>query len=167
MCAKFGPDRTTDGDVYTLGRIHTQTHTLLYRYRWECQWYGIGLDRFCHKNSARYRFRGDKMINFTKPFGRNRLVVRKRIRCQWSPRSFVFVRLHNKLWRLYNIFLCLSSLPSILCCAFTYFPYLGTTPFTKPFNAKWHCLQCYFFKLPPTVNFSLFKHDFVWQYWLQ
>ena len=33
MCAKFGPDRTTDGDVYTLGRIHTQTHTLLYRYR--------------------------------------------------------------------------------------------------------------------------------------
>ena len=30
----FGPDRTTDGDVYTLGRIHTQTHTLLYRYRW-------------------------------------------------------------------------------------------------------------------------------------
>ncbi len=32
MCAKFGSDRTTDGDVYMLGRIHTQTHTLLYRY---------------------------------------------------------------------------------------------------------------------------------------
>ena len=32
MCAKFGSDRTTDGDLYTLGKIHTQTHTLLYRY---------------------------------------------------------------------------------------------------------------------------------------
>ena len=39
VCAKFGPDRTTDGDVYTLGRIHTHTHThthtLLYRYRYK------------------------------------------------------------------------------------------------------------------------------------
>ena len=41
VCAKFGPDRTTGDDVYTVGRIHTQTdrqtdrhtHTLLYRYR--------------------------------------------------------------------------------------------------------------------------------------
>ena len=39
VCAKFAPDRTTDGDVYTLGRIHTQTHThtLLYRYRWRSE----------------------------------------------------------------------------------------------------------------------------------
>ena len=31
-CAKFGPDRTTGGDVYTVGRIHTHTdtHTLSY-----------------------------------------------------------------------------------------------------------------------------------------
>ena len=31
--AKFGPDRTTDGDVYTLGKnhaTHTDTHTLSY-----------------------------------------------------------------------------------------------------------------------------------------
>ena len=38
MCAKFGPDRTTGDDVYTLGRIHTRTHarthTLLYRFRY-------------------------------------------------------------------------------------------------------------------------------------
>ncbi len=27
VCAKFGSDRTTDGDVYMLGRIHTHTHT--------------------------------------------------------------------------------------------------------------------------------------------
>ena len=27
--AKFGPDRTTGGDVHTLGRIHTHAHTLL------------------------------------------------------------------------------------------------------------------------------------------
>ena len=37
VCAKFGPDRTTGDDVYTVGRIHTHTdrhtHTLLYRYR--------------------------------------------------------------------------------------------------------------------------------------
>ena len=26
--------------------------------------------------------------------------------------------------------------------------------------------QCYFLKLPPTLMFSLFKRDFVWQYWL-
>ena len=32
---------------------------------------------FCHKNSARHRFGDDKMFNFTKPFGRNRLGVRK------------------------------------------------------------------------------------------
>ena len=25
VCAKFGPDRTTGDDVYTVGRIHTQT----------------------------------------------------------------------------------------------------------------------------------------------
>ena len=32
MWAKFGPDRTTGDDVYTVGRIHTQTdtHTLSY-----------------------------------------------------------------------------------------------------------------------------------------
>ena len=36
VCAKFGPDRTTGDDVYTVGRIHTQTdrqtytHTLSY-----------------------------------------------------------------------------------------------------------------------------------------
>ena len=32
MCAKFGPDRTTGDDVYTVGRIHTHTytHTLSY-----------------------------------------------------------------------------------------------------------------------------------------
>ena len=40
VCAKFGPDRTTGDDVYTVGRIHTHTdththtHTLLYRYRY-------------------------------------------------------------------------------------------------------------------------------------
>ena len=27
VCAKFGPDRTTGDDMYTVGRIHTQTHT--------------------------------------------------------------------------------------------------------------------------------------------
>ena len=30
VCAKFGPDRTTDGDVYTLGKNHatyTDTHS--------------------------------------------------------------------------------------------------------------------------------------------
>ena len=65
--------------------------------------------------------------------------------------------------KIIHIFLCLCSLPSTLCCAFTYFPHLSTTPFTKPFNAKWHCLQCYFLKLPPSVNVSLFKREFVWQ----
>ena len=33
MCAKFGSDRTTDGDVYTLGNnqdTHTDKHTLSY-----------------------------------------------------------------------------------------------------------------------------------------
>ena len=30
VCAKFGPDRTTGDDVYTVGRIHTHTHTLSY-----------------------------------------------------------------------------------------------------------------------------------------
>ena len=29
MCAKFVPDRTTGGDVYTPGRIHTHTHTYM------------------------------------------------------------------------------------------------------------------------------------------
>ena len=27
VCAKFGPDRTTGDDVYTVGRIHTHTDT--------------------------------------------------------------------------------------------------------------------------------------------
>ena len=43
VCAKFGPDRTTGDDVYTVGRIHTQTdrqtdrhtHTLSYIVRSE------------------------------------------------------------------------------------------------------------------------------------
>ena len=57
----------------------------------ECQWYGMGLDRFCHKNSAHHRFGGDKMFNFTKPFEQNRLVVHKRIRSQWSNSTIICI----------------------------------------------------------------------------
>ena len=56
------------------------------------------MDRFCHKNSARHRFGDDKMFNFTKPFERNRLVVRKRIRS-----------LHDNLY-LYDCILCVMLL---------------------------------------------------------
>ena len=51
----------------------------------------MGLDRFCHKNSARHRFGGDKMLNFTKPFELNRLVLRKRIRYQWSDSMVICI----------------------------------------------------------------------------
>ena len=85
------------------------------------------------------------MFNFTKPFERNRLVVHKRIRSQWSNSTIICI-----CTIAYEddiiIFLCLCSLSSILCCAFTYFPHLSTTPFTKPF-AKCHYLECYFFYL--------------------
>ena len=90
------------------------------------------------------------MFNFTKPFERNRLVVRKRIHCQWSISTIICIC--TIAYEDY-IFLCLCSLPLILCCAFTYFPHLSTTPFTKPFNAKLHCLQCYFLNFLPRLIF--------------
>ena len=108
----------------------------------------MGLERYCHKNSARHRFGDDKMFKFTKPFERNRLVVRKRIRCQWSLQDNLY--LYDCDYDDYIIFLCLCSLPSILCTAF---PHLSTTPFTKPFKAKWHCLQCYFLNCLPWLIF--------------
>ena len=101
----------------------------------------LGLDQFCHKNSACHQSGDDKMFNFTKPFERNHLVIRKRICSQWSISTIIFIC--TIAYEDY-IFLCFCSLPPILCCAFTYFPHLSTTPFTKPFTAKWHCLQCYF-----------------------
>ena len=105
----------------------------VYGYLSEKVTYWLNFDRFCHKNSARPRFGDDKMLNFTKPFGRT----------QTNSLSMVYFHdnlyLYDCIWRLYYIFLCLCSLPSILCCTFTYFPHLSTTPFTKPFNANWHC----------------------------
>ena len=78
-------------------------------------------------------------------------------RTQTNLLSMVYLHdnlyLYDCIWRLYYIFLCLCSLPSILCCAFTYFPHLSTTPFTKPFNAKLHCLQCYFLNFLPRLIF--------------
>ena len=78
-------------------------------------------------------------------------------RTQTNLLSMVYLHdnlyLYDCIWRLYYIFLCLCSLPSILCCAFTYFPNLSTTPFTKPFNAKLHCLQCYFLNFLPRLIF--------------
>ena len=59
--------------------------------KWECQWCGMGLDRFYHKNSARHRFGDDKMFNFTKLFERNPLVIRKRIRSQWSISTIICI----------------------------------------------------------------------------
>ena len=48
VCAKFGPDRTTGDDVYTVGRIHTHTdtHTLSY----------IDIDDTEHARSVGLRF---------------------------------------------------------------------------------------------------------------
>ena len=72
-----------------------------------------GLDRFCHKNSACHRSGGDKMLNFTKTFERKRLIVRKQIRSQWT--NYTIICICMIAYEAY-IFLCLSSLPSILCC---------------------------------------------------
>ena len=92
------------------------------------------------------------MFNFTKPFERKRLVVRKRICCQWSISTIICI-----CTIAYEDYIIYSSvcvvLPSILCCAFTYFPHLSTTPFTKQFNAKLHCLQCYFLNFLPRLIF--------------
>ena len=51
----------------------------------------MGLDQFVHKKSARHGFGDDKMFNFRKPFERNRLVVRKRIRSQWSISAMICI----------------------------------------------------------------------------
>ena len=90
----------------------------------------------------------DKMFNFTKPFS-----------CT-QTNSFSMVYLHDNLylyeciiWRLYYIFLCLCSLPSILCCSFMYLMPNGIV-----YNAIF-------------LNFLLrliflYLSTFVWQYWL-
>ena len=54
-------------------------------------YHGMGLDRFCHKNSARHRFGVEHFLNFTKPFERNSLVLRKRIRSQWSDSTIICI----------------------------------------------------------------------------
>ena len=74
----------------------------------------MGLNQFYHKNSAQHLFGDDKMFNFTKTFERKRLVVRKQIRSQWSNSTIICIC--TIAYEDYIIFLCLSSLPSILCC---------------------------------------------------
>ena len=54
------------------------------------------------------------MLNFTKPFEQNRLVVRKLILSQWSNSTIICIC--TVAYEDYIIFLCLSSLPSILRC---------------------------------------------------
>ena len=128
-----------------------QSHWLYMK--WECQSMvrgGFGL-------ILSYKFRalsvwGWENVQFhetvwTKPFSRT----------QTNSLSMVYLHdnlyLYDCIWRLYYIFLCLCSLPLILCCAFTYFPHLSTTPFTKTFNAKLHCLQCFFLNFLPRLIF--------------
>ena len=77
------------------------------------------------------------MLNFTTPFTRHRLVVRKRIRSQWS-------------------------ISTIICICTIAYKYYITYSSVCPFNGTVY--NAIFFKLPPTVDFSLFKRDFVWQY---
>ena len=84
-----------------------------------------------------------KLLNFTTPFTRHRLVVRNRIRSQWSISTIIcFCTILYEDYIILYIFLCLCSLPSILCCASTYFPNLNGVVkrllLTTPFNAKWH-----------------------------
>ena len=50
------------------------------------EWYGMGLDRFCHKNSMRHRFGDDKMATFMKPFS-----------CT-QTNSFSMVYIHDNLY---------------------------------------------------------------------
>ena len=84
----------------------------------------MGLDRFCHKNAVRHRFGDDKMFNFTKSLKRNRLVLCKQIRCHWSISTIICIC--TIAYEDYIIYSCLCNLPTILCCAFTYFPHLST-----------------------------------------
>ena len=48
-----------------------------------------GFRPILQENSACHRFGGDKMFIFTKAFERNRLVVYKRIRSQWSNSTII------------------------------------------------------------------------------
>ena len=41
--------------------------------------------------SQKFGLGDDKMFNFTKPFERNRLVIRIRIRCQWSISTIICI----------------------------------------------------------------------------
>ena len=51
----------------------------------------IPRDIICNPYTFRHRFGDDKIINFTKPFEQNRLVVRKRIRSQWSDSNSTII----------------------------------------------------------------------------
>ena len=83
----------------------------------------MGLDRFCHKNSARHLFGDDKMFNFTKPFEQNRLVVRKRIRCQWSISTIICIcTIEYEDYKNYYIFLCLCSFTVDITLRLNIFP---------------------------------------------
>ena len=48
------------------------------------QCYRVGLHHFWNTNDLHRLFGEYKMLNFTSPFTRHRLVVRKRVRSQWS-----------------------------------------------------------------------------------
>ena len=56
--------------------------------------YGMGLERFCHKKSARHRFGDDKMFNFRKPFSRT------------QTNSLSMVYLHDNLYLYDCIHVC-------------------------------------------------------------
>ena len=81
----------------------------------------MGLDRFCDKNSARHRFGGDKMFNFTKPFEQNRLVVRKRIRYQLSNSTIICICtiayedyiIYSSVWVVYRRYYVASRISHI------------------------------------------------------
>ena len=70
-----------------------------------------------------------EMLNFTTPCSRTK------------TNSILMVYLHENVYlydsilRLYYIIPCLCCLPSIVCCAFTYFPHLNSILFNDPTTA--------------------------------
>ena len=81
-------------------------------------------------------------------FERNRLVVRKRIRCQLSIITIICI-----CTIAYEDYIIYSSVCVVYRRYYAYFLHLSTTSFTKPFNAKLHCLQCYFLNFLPRLIF--------------
>ena len=99
------------------------------------------------------------MFNFTKPFERNRLVVRKRIRCQRSISTIICIfTIAYEDYIIYSYVCVVYRRYYVAPSHISYFPHLSTKPFTKPFNAKLHCLQhCYFLNFLPRLIFLYFS----------